>query len=208
MWCKDTKVTMTQTTVAPLRRDESVLEFLGTRRSRPAKILTAPAPSRDALRDILTLAARTPDHGALVPWRFLVLGDAALTRYADALQAAGERLGIEQANIDKPEATYRASPLAVAVIASPKPAAKVPEIEQLYSAAAVCLSLVNAALASGWGASWVSGWHSHDPEFAATQLGVARHEKVAGIVHIGTATMDPPERPRPDIDAITVWQDT
>ena len=198
---------MSDTPVAPLRRDEAVLEFLGNRRSRPAKILTAPAPSRDEVTDLLTLAARTPDHGALVPWRFIVLNNEALNTYADALQPAGERLGVEQANIDKPVMTYRASPLAVVVVASPKPAAKVPEIEQLYSAGAVCLSLVNAALASGWGASWVSGWHSHDPQFLSEQLGIAGHEKVAGIVHIGTATMLPPQRPRPDITTITEWRD-
>jgi hypothetical protein len=28
---------------------------------------------------------------------------------------------------------------------------------------------------------------------------------VAGFVHIGTETRVPPERPRPDMDAITTW---
>ena len=198
---------MQDTPVNPLRRENLVLEFLGTRRSRPAKTLTAPAPDRDELSALLTLAARTPDHGGLVPWRFLVMGDEALNTYADALASAGERLAIEQTNIEKAQTTYRSSPLAVVVISSPKPIAKIPEIEQIYSSGAVCLSLVNAALASGWGASWVSGWHSHDPQFVAENLGVEAHEKVAGIVHIGTAESLPPQRPRPDISTITTWRD-
>ncbi|MBL3562325.1 nitroreductase family protein, partial [Rhodovulum sulfidophilum] len=50
-----------------------VLDFLLTRRSRPAKTLAAPAPDREMLTRILTAAARSPDHGKLEPWRFIVL---------------------------------------------------------------------------------------------------------------------------------------
>ncbi len=194
------------TEIAPLAYNAAAVEFLMTRRSRPAKMIKAPAPDRDALMPILTAAARTPDHGALVPWRFVVLEKPALEAYANALQAAGERLGLVQADIDKPKGTYAASPLAVVVVFSPIAAAKVPVIEQQYSAGAVCLSLVNAALASGWAAAWVSGWHSHDPEFVQSQLGLAAHESVAGIVHIGTEGAVPPERPRPDLAQIVTWK--
>ena len=197
---------MTDITIAPLARNDSAVEFLKTRRSRPAKTIVAPAPDKAALTEILTMAARTPDHGALVPWRFVVMSKETLEAYAADLPAAGEKLGIEEANILKPLSVYKASPCAVAVIYSPKPAAKVPEIEQLYSAGAVCLSLVNAALATGWAASWVSGWHSHDPEFAASHFELSEGEKVAGIIHIGTEGNTPPERARPDLDQIVTWK--
>ena len=197
---------MTNTPIAPLSHNPAAIEFLTTRRSRPAKTIKGPGPDRAALETILTAAARTPDHGALVPWRFIVLGDDALTTYANTLQAAGERLGVEQGNIDKPVGVYPQSPCAVVVVYSPKPAAKVPEIEQLYSAGAVCLSLVNAALATGWAASWVSGWHSHDAQHVADHLGVTAEEKVAGIIHLGTESMVPPERPRPDLSNIVTWK--
>jgi nitroreductase len=81
----------------------------------------------------------------------------------------------------------------------------VPQIEQTYSAGAVCLALVNGALAAGWGANWLSGWASHDRDFVQTGLGLAAHETVAGIIHLGTQTSTPPERPRPDVDVITTW---
>ncbi len=197
---------MSDITIKPLSKDDHVLDFLLTRRSRPAKTIKAPAPDRDALDTILTAAARTPDHGALVPWRFVVLEKKALENYADALQGAGERLGLAQADIDKPKGTYANSPMAVAVVFSPVEAAKVPEAEQLYSAAAVCLSLVNAALATGWAASWVSGWHSHDPLFMNEQLGVEAHEKCVGIIHLGTEGATPPERARPDLSKIVTWK--
>jgi nitroreductase len=95
--------------------------------------------------------------------------------------------------------------LAVVVIEVQRPSEKVPAIEQTYSAGAVCLSLLNAALASGWGANWLSGWPSHDRGFMRDGLGLEDHERIAGIIHIGTETSTPPERPRPEIESITTW---
>ncbi len=183
----------------------AALEFLLTRRSRPAKTLTGPVPDRATLETLLTAAARTPDHGKLEPWRFIVLEKAALTRLADLVKVRGAALGLAEDQIAKGYAQYANADLAVAVIASLKPSEKIPEIEQTYSAGAVCLALLNAALASGWGANWLSGWASHDRAFVTEGLGLAPHETVAGFIHIGTETSTPPERPRPDITAITTW---
>ena len=59
------------------QKNVQALEFLATRRSRPAKTLTLPVPSTAQVKELLTLAARTPDHGKLEPWRYLVLSRAA-----------------------------------------------------------------------------------------------------------------------------------
>ena len=186
-------------------RNQAALDFLLTRRSRPAKTLDAPVPDRATLETILTAAARSPDHGKLEPWRFVVLERAALARLATLVDERGPALGKSDEDIAKARTQYADGHLAVAVIASPKPSEKIPEIEQLYSAGAVCLALLNAALASGWGANWLSGWPSHDPSFAAEGLGLAAHEKIAGLVFLGTERNAPPERPRPNLDAITTW---
>jgi len=180
-------------------------EFLQTRRSRTAKTLTTPVPDRANLEDLLVVAARTPDHGKLEPWRFIVLERAALQRLAAAVVPHGESLGLEPEKIEKMRAQFANADLAVAVVCSPKPVIKFPEIEQVYSAAAVCLSLLNAALASGWGANWLSGWASHDGAFLQEHLGLAENETVTGFVHIGTETATPPERPRPDVPSLTTW---
>lgn len=188
---------------APTRPE--VLDFLLARRSRPAKMLRAPGPDRATLERLLTAAARVPDHGKLEPWRFLVLERAALDRLATLCADRGTALAEAPEKVEKAAATFRDSPFAVAVIASPKPSDKIPEIEQLLSAGAVCLSLVNAALAQGYGACWLSGYAAHDPEFGARGLGLAPHERVAGFIHIGTTEASPPDRPRPDIASITTW---
>ncbi len=185
----------------------AAFDFLMTRRSRPAKTLTAPVPDRETVQMLLTAAARSPDHGKLEPWRFIVLEKAALARLAQAVPARGAALGVDADKIDKAVAQFGNADLAVAVVESPKASEKIPAIEQTYSAGAVCLALLNAALASGWGANWLSGWASHDRAFIRDNLGLQDHETIAGFIHLGTETNAPPERPRPDLDAITTWVD-
>ena len=189
-------------------RNEAALQFLLTRRSRPAKTLAPPHPDRAALTEILTAAARSPDHGKLEPWRFVVLERPALERLAGAVEILGAAQGRGAEDIAKMARQFRDSGCAVAVVAAPKQSEKIPAIEQAYSAGAVCLALLNAALAAGWGANWLSGWAAHDADFRRDALGLVDHERIAGIIHIGTETSAPPERPRPDLDEITTWVST
>ena len=183
----------------------NALSFLLNRRSRPAKTLTQPAPTREELLPLLTAAGRTPDHGKLEPWRFIVLDAGAMPRLADCAEKRGIALGLPTEQIEKGRAQFDLGILAVAVIEVQKPSEKIPPLEQTYSAGAVCLALLNAALAAGWGANWLSGWPSHDRGFMTEALALEPHERIAGFIHIATEGAVPPERPRPDIDAITTW---
>ncbi|MEM8654985.1 MAG: nitroreductase [Pseudomonadota bacterium] len=188
-------------------RNQAALDFLLTRRSRPAKTLAEPVPDRATLEHLLTAAARTPDHGKLEPWRFIVLGKGAMPRLADAVTARGKARGLDAEQITKGRAQFDQGHLAVAVIEIDRRSEKIPTIEMTYSAGAVCLSLVNAALAAGWGANWLSGWPSHDRGFMTDALNLADNERIAGFIHIGTETSAPPDRPRPDVPALTTWVD-
>lgn len=188
-----------------LRHRPEVMSFLQTRRSRPAKTLTAPGPDRATLEDILRAAARSPDHGKLEPWRFIVLEGGALMRLHQLTQTRGAVRGESSEKLLKALSVWQGAPVAVAVIASPKASDKFPEVEQHLSAGAVCLALLNAALASGWGANWLTGWMAYDRPFLSDGLDLAPHEWVAGFIHIGTETSPPPERPRPDMAKITTW---
>ena len=183
----------------------AALEFLQTRRSRPAKTLVLPVPARAELRPLLSAAARSPDHGKLEPWRFIVLERGALLRIAGLIEGVGARLGKSPEDIAKAQGQFGTAHLAVAVIEVQKPSEKIPAIEQTYAAGGVCLALLNAALAAGWGANWLSGWASHDRGFAEAALGLTSPERIAGFIHIGTEGSAPPERPRPDLDQITTW---
>lgn len=183
--------------------DPETLSFLRTRRSHPPKLLTGPAPSRAELMDLLELAARVPDHGKLEPWRFVVLQRETLDRLAPILAEHVAVRGGDAAMVEKARSAF-GSPLIVAVISAPVDSPKVPEWEQFLSAGAVCLSLVNAALAAGYGAAWLTG-PATEPEFAQAHLDLHTGERVVGLIHIGQRGATPPERPRPDLAAKTVF---
>lgn len=183
--------------------DPATLSFLRNRRSHPPKLLSGPPPSDVELLDLLTLAARAPDHGKLEPWRFAVLGRAALDRLAPVLADHVGAQGGDAAAVEKARSAFD-SPVIVAVIFSPVASPKIPEWEQILSAGAVCLGLVNAALAAGFGAAWLTG-PAAQPDFAQAHLGLAPQERVAGLIHIGRRGATPPDRPRPDIAAKTAF---
>ncbi|MBN2630110.1 MAG: nitroreductase [Rhodobacteraceae bacterium] len=183
----------------------AVLAHLASRRSPSAKTFTGPVPDRNAVMHILTLATRVPDHGKLEPWRMVVLDRAAMARLADLAEARARALGGDAEKIDKGRGQFDRGQLAVVVIASPKPAPKVPAAEQLLSAGALCMNILHAASALGWGACWLTGWTSHDAAFCAQAYGCVGEETVAGIIHIATPGTLSPDRPRPDVAKLTRW---
>ena len=183
-------------------------QFLANRRSHPAKFFVAggAVPDRLALEPILTAALRVPDHGKLEPWRLIVLRGDAMRRLGPVVAARAQALGYDAEMAAKGRTIYDAGGLAVVVISAPKGFEKVPEVEQRASAFALCLNLVNAAEASGWGACWLTGWPAHDAGFAAEAFGCTGAELVAGLVHIGTPGAEAPDRPRPDLARIVDWR--
>lgn len=186
----------------------AALEFLLNRRSHPAKTLTTPAPDRAALEVILKAGARSPDHGLLEPWRFLVLQENALKRVANQIEARAIALGKPADQVEKACNAFANAPCSIAVVFTPKASEKVPEIEQTLSAGAVCLSVLNAALASGWGANWITGWMAFDGPLLHACFYLQPNEFIAGFIHIGTETIIPADRKRPDMAALTDWIDT
>jgi len=153
---------------------------------------------------MLTLAARVPDHGKLEPWRFIVMGRDTLGELAPILRDSMLHADYDQAATDKAVSAL-ASPVIVAVVFSPADSPKVPEWEQFLSAGAVCMGLVNAALAAGWGAAWLTGFMATNTDFGRKNLGIQENERIVGLVHIGTRGALPPERTRPDLAAKTRW---
>lgn len=188
--------------------NQAVLEFLQTRRSTPAKTLRQPVPDRAEIEAFLKIAARSPDHKKLEPWRFIVLAEPALRRLAPLAETRYHALGLPAEKCEKTCSQFADGHLAIAVISAPVARDDVPEAEQTLSAGAVCLALLNGALASGWGANWLSGPMAFDRAFLSQGLGLQAHEFVAGYIHIGTRSATPPERPRPNVDSLTTWVDS
>jgi nitroreductase len=179
------------------------LDLLRTRRSIKPADLSAPGPSAAEIDTLLAIASRVPDHGKLAPWRFIVFA-------ADARLKAGEKIA-EAFLADHPEAKpeeiafecmrLARAPLVVAVVSRAAPHVKIPEWEQVLSAGAAAMNLVNAVYALGYAASWITEWYAYDRRVLAA-LGIAPHERIAGFVHIGTPVRPSEERRRPALAAI------
>lgn len=175
------------------------LEFLEARRSVPAKQLAAPAPSAREQDALLALAVRVPDHGRLVPFRFVrIEGDARLALGAKIAEISRRRSpGAPDAVIEKDRGRFAQAPLVLTVVARLTPGHKVPEQEQLLSAGAVCMNLLLGAQAMGYGAQWLTAWMAYDRDVGAL-FGLGENERIVGFVHVGTPTAEAPERERPD----------
>src|SRR6266849_5095190 len=140
------------------------LELLKTRRSIKPIELVGPGPSAAEVETLLTVASRVPDHGKLAPWRFVLFeGDARLAAgaaiaaafHADHPQADAEQIEFERRRLAR-------APLVVAVVSRAAPHVKIPEWEQVLSAGAAAMTLVHAAYALGFGATWITEWYAYD----------------------------------------------
>lgn len=181
----------------------SALELLKTRSSPKAADLILPAPNDAQLSEILTVAARVPDHGMMKPWRFIVLPKETRAPIVEKI-TANFRAGnpnASDAEADKQRLRFGDSPLIVTVVCKISPNPKVPDIEQLLSAGAACMNLLNAAHAMGFGANWLTGWAAFDKS-SKELFGLADNEQIVGFIHIGTPKGEIFQRPRPDLSQI------
>jgi len=189
-----------------MKTEIKLIDYLSTRRSIPAFQMSAPGPSRGEVEEILTLASRVPDHGKLAPWRFIVYRGEERRRISEELAkiAIGDKPDLSDEMVKVENTRLTRAPVVVAVVSKAAPHFKIPEWEQVMSAGAVCLNLVMAANAHGFASNWLTEWYAFDSR-AYPILGVNEGEKVAGFIHMGTPTVPPTERPRPELSEIVTW---
>ncbi len=173
------------------------IRLLETRRSAPVPFLVEPGPSPREVERLLTIAARVPDHGKLAPWRFIVFSGAGKARVGEILAEsfAAANPDAEQDRVEIERKRF-AAPLVIAVVSSAGPHHKIPEWEQVLSSGAVCMNLCVAANAMGFATVWLTEWYAYD-RGVLERLGLRAHERIAGFIHIGTASGPRDERPRP-----------
>src|SRR6202044_1056084 len=179
------------------------IKLLTTRRSFKPVELLGPAPSPAEIDTLMTVASRVPDHGKILPWRFIVFEGAARQKAGDAIAAAFKVKypDAEPDHIETERGRLTRAPLVVAVVSRAGPHVKIPEWEQVLSAGAAAMNLVLAAHALGFGASWITEWYAYD-RGVLDALGLAPHERIAGFVHIGKPPGPPEDRPRPPPDGV------
>ncbi len=176
-------------------------ELLRQRGSTPSRLLKAPGPDAGQLDALLTQAMRVPDHGKLAPWRFIVVQNQARQRLSDILVATRQLIepSVSVEALEKDAQRFMHAPVIVVVVATLTPKHKIPEVEQAASSAAVCMQLLNAAFAAGFGAQWLTGWAAYDPRIA-NALGLNSAEQISGFIHIGSTDAAIIARPRPSLN--------
>jgi nitroreductase len=173
-----------------------VLEFLLTRRSVKPVVMSAPGPSATELQQILTAAARVPDHKKMVPWRFIIFQGDARAAFGVALAtacAAEEKEPPSSVRLETERKRFLDAPLIVGVVSRITPHPGAPEWEQVLSAGAACFNVCLAANALGYASNWLTGWYAYSPHIKA-HLGLTEAERIAAFVYIGTAKDRPEHR--------------
>ena len=185
----------------------SLLSLLKTRRSAKPRAMAGPGPTAQELEQMLTIAARTPDHGKLSPWRFIVVDD----EQRDALGALLRQALAEEdpcatiAHHNKEDEFAHYPGTLVVLVSAPVRDHKIPVWEQELSCGAAGMNLVMAAHALGYVAGWVTGWRAYSPR--VNEAFCAAGERIAGFVFIGRSAVELDERPRPDLQQVSRhWQ--
>ncbi|RFO96710.1 nitroreductase [Rhodoferax lacus] len=169
---------------------EAVHATVAGRANVSPRRLVAPGPTAQQLDDLLSLAAAAPDHGHLLPWRFVLvpqeqrhrLGDA----FVNALLARDPGATPEQLE-SAAEKAHRAPLLLLAVACAADASSGIPEGEQLVSLGAAIQNVLLGATAMGFGSGLTSGQAMHSAHLRAL-FGLAANESAVCFVNIGTVT--------------------
>ncbi len=180
----------------------SPLNYLESRRSGKAREMVRPGPTDEELQRIIAVAARTPDHGKLSPWRFVVVERDQREDLALLLRRALSENDpcAAPARHQKADEFARQGEALIVLLSAPIAGHKVPVWEQELSCGAVAMNLLHAAHAMGFVGSWLTGWAAYDPTVrAAFCLG---EERIAGFFFFGSPGAPLAERPRPEQSAV------
>ena len=148
----------------PHPRPPEVVELaqalIQTRQTILPKRLIAPGPDAEQTQAILAAAAHAPDHHELLPWRFILVPQAARERLAEAFGAAlieRDASATPEQVAQAREKAHRAPLLLLAVVRLRDGDAEIEPHERIVSAGCAIQNLLLMAHAQGFGGALTSG---------------------------------------------------
>lgn len=187
-----------------MSQTSDLLAALLARRSAGAKFLVAPAPAPDALARMVLAFSRAPDHGRLVPFRLVEIGEGARARLADAVEAAQRVLTPEMSEMERDKAREKATqgPMLLALIARIDAAhPKITASDQWLAVGAALENFLLAAQAEGFGVAIRSGRYLEQAPLRAL-LALGENEQLVSLLALGSVSEWPPEKPKPALDSV------
>ena len=188
----------------PAAADEGALVAMATaliqsRQTILPKRLGAPGPGAAELATILNAAAHAPDHGQLLPWRFVLVPEPARAPLAEVFaQALLERdpcATPEQCGQAR-EKAYRAPVLMLVVVDGERGDPDIDLAERLVSAGCAVQNMLLMATAQGYGSALTSGKALKAASLRAL-FGLAASEQALCFISIGTVLSRKAVRARP-----------
>lgn len=180
----------------------STLALLETRRSGRPREMTGPGPSEAELERMLAIAARTPDHGKLFPWRFVTVAAGQRDSLAALLHRALAEHDPEAtaAHHEKEDEFAHNAGMLVVLVSAPVQGHKIPVWEQELSCGAAGMNLMLAAHAMGYVAGWLTGWRAYNERVRAAFCGPG--ERIAGFLFVGKPGREMEERVRAPLSSV------
>ena len=163
------------------------------------------AINREDLNSILKAGLRVPDHGALSPWKIIVLqgetwkkvdNEVILSEFIRANQNADIKLQ------ERESKRLQRAGAVIAVLSTPLEHPSIPQWEMQLSSGAVCMNLLACAQSLGYAAQWLTEWYAYNDKMLQYLGGIINKDKIAGFIYIGHKIEDPIERKRPNLSDV------
>ena len=183
----------------------NVLEFLLSRRSVTIKSMLKPKISNKVLNQILLAGLRVPDHGALTPWKIVILKGESKIKFGGKVVLPSFLKKNPDANkneIELEKKRFNRASIVICVLSCPVKHNKIPEWEMQLSSSLVCYNMLLAAQSMGFAAQWVTGWCAYDERVTQALGGNRMKDKIVGFIFIGGKEAEPKERIRPNLNKI------
>jgi nitroreductase len=175
-----------------------VQSFIAGRINVSPRRLVEPGPSAQQLDALLALAAAAPDHGLLLPWRFVLIPQAQRRRLGEAFACAlieRDPSATEDQIETARDKALRAPVLMLAIACNTDRPAAIPERERLVSLGAAIQNLLI-------GAGGLTSGQAMDSEPLRALFKLQQDELAVCFVNIGTVgERKRSSRVRPEISA-------
>tara|TARA_B110001452_G_C15114822_1_gene388635 strand:+ start:240 stop:809 length:570 start_codon:yes stop_codon:yes gene_type:complete len=179
--------------------------FYLKRRSVLARKMSSNPIKDEDLNIILNAGIRVPDHGALNPWKLVVIKK-------DKLKTIDEEVILSEYKKENPNSSeqslkvesqrFQRASVIIAVLSTPVEHPKIPNWEMVLSSGAVCMNILSCAQSLGYAAQWLTEWYAYNDKMLEYLGGRLNIDKISGFIYLGHKVEDPVERRRPNSEKV------